>query len=163
PGFLLPALGEGMDRQKHRRRPAGEALVDHAIDGAMVGFVVKAPTPLPFVIVKAVVRWDHGTVREAHNEGGIVRTAVGIDEQPGVTCQDSGHAKRGGEAARDFRGSDVVGDVALKLLRREPQAAVGGWNSIASMVAKQDEARIDPPPPDAIAVVLLQADGLRPR
>src|SRR5262249_28717072 len=37
------------------------------------------------------------------------------------------------------------------------------WNSIASMVAKQDEARIDPPRQDAIAVVFLSADGSRQR
>src|SRR5262249_14777091 len=65
--------------------------------------------------------------------------------------------------ARDLRGPDVVGDVACELLRREPQASVGGWKSIAGMVAKQDEACIGAPRQDAIAVVFLGADGWRKR
>ena len=133
-----------------------------AVDGAVIGRVVEAGAALALGVVEAAVARDHRPVREAHDEGGVVGAAVGVDQQARIARQQRGRTERGGEASRHLRGADVVGDVALELLRRQSQGAVGRRNGIAGMVAEQDQAGVRTAFQDAVAVVLLRADTRAP-
>src|SRR5204863_8267345 len=81
----------------------------------------------------------------------------------GVARQHRGYVQCSGEAFRDLRCTDVIGDVPFELLGRQPQGAVAWRDSVAGMVTEQDQAGVRTTFQDAVAVVLLSADAARPR
>ncbi len=124
PRHHLPALGEGMDRQQDRRRPAGKAGVDDAIDGAVVGVVAEAGAPLALGLVEVAIAGDHRPVGEAHDLRRVVAASVRVDQQARVARQHGRHVERRRQVPRHLPGADVIGDVPLELVGGQAQRPV---------------------------------------
>ena len=149
-----------MDRQQAGGDAAGEATIDDGVDGAMVGLVIEAHALVALARVEPAVARNDGAIREAHDKRGIVGATVRVDQQPRVACHHRRGTQRRGERPRHLRRADVVGDMAPELLRRQAQRAVARWQSIAGMVAQQNQAGVGAAWQDAIAVVVLGADAV---
>jgi hypothetical protein len=97
--------------------------------------------------VDAAVAGHDGAVVEAHDEGGVVLAAVGVDDEAREARQDRGRAEPLGEMPRDPARPDVVGDVALHVGGREAEVEPGpsrleaGRHAVRGVVAEQEDRR----------------------
>jgi len=148
-----------MDGQKGRCHAGGQALIDHAADRPVVGPIVKIDAPCPLLSIDAAVAGYHGAIRQAHDQGRIVLTAIGIDEQPRVAREHGRHAKRGRKRARDGSRADVVADVTPELSGRQTERAELWWQGVAGVIAEYDQTGIGASIEHAIGIRLLGANA----
>ena len=141
---VLPAVGEAVDRQQHRRHAGGDATLDQAIDAQVIGFVVLPHAPLALGAVEMTVARHHRAVGDAHDERRIVEAAIGIDQQTREARENRGRVQHLGDAPRHCRGADIVGDMALELVGRQPECSVLARNCVNGVIAHQQQAGVAP-------------------
>ena len=124
----------------------------------MIGRIIEADAFVALRFVEAAIARDHGAIRQAHDQRGVVAAAVRIDQQPRITGHQRRHGEPLREHARERRGADVVGDVARHLRLGKPERAVARGKGVASVIAQDHEAGIGPAGEYRVALVLLGAD-----
>src|SRR5262249_52094706 len=101
--------------------------------------------PFAFPIVNEGVARNDGAIREPHDQRRIVGTAVGIDQQP----RKAGHKCRTAEfrrkTARYRLDPDIIGDMALKLLRRQSERGILRRQRISGMIGNEDDSPLQIP------------------
>lgn len=157
----LPALRKGVDGKQRRCYARSQAPIDDARDCLVVGTIIKIDAVGSFAGVEAAIARYHRPVGQPHNQGRIVGSAVGIDQQPRVARQHGRHAKRGRKRTGDRGGSDIIGDVPAKLFARQAEGPVPRWQGVVCMIAQDDQASIGAPGKHAIAVRLLGRNAER--
>jgi hypothetical protein len=108
-------------------------------DGGVVGPVKACNAALALGLVDPAVPRNHRPVRQAHDEGGVIHAAVGIDQQARVAGQNRRRPQPGREAQHHRARADVVGDVAFELFGRQTEVAVLGRQRIRGMVAEDEQ------------------------
>ena len=63
-------------------------------------------------------------VRQFHHQCRIIRSAIEINQQTGISCQHGPARQSLCQPFRDFRSSNVIGDVAREFFFCQPQCAI---------------------------------------
>ena len=84
---------------------------------------------------------DDIAVRKPHDECWIVGAAIRIDEEPRKSRKNGRGAKNLGETAGDPGGANIIGDMTGELLLAQTKRAIGFWQRVRRVVAKEEDAR----------------------
>ena len=87
------------------------------------------------------VSGDYIAIRKAHDEGWIVDAAIGIDEEARKPRQNCRSAEARCEAAGDPGRANIVGDVTVELFPGKTERAIGYWQRVDRVIAKEEDAR----------------------
>ena len=131
--------------EQQGRQAAPKDRFDHLCAGAAIGPPVGFDSPGDFVGADAGVAGNERAVRDAHDEGGVVLAAIGVDEQAGEQRQRRRGAGQRREPSRHLLGANVIGDMALERIGRQAEVAIGRRQRVARMVAEQDQALVRRP------------------
>ena len=105
----------------------------------MIGLVEAVDAKGDLVLVQADIARNDKPVGDLHDQRGIVEPTIGIDQKARELRDDSRRPKQGGQAFGDPGDAEVVGDVAVKILRPQPETAVSLRDRILGVIADEEE------------------------
>jgi hypothetical protein len=131
-----------MHRDHRRHRAARAHRVELGDDRRVVGGVERARARLARGSIEAAIGGDRRAVGDLRREIRIVRAPVAVGDQTRVARQHQRRGERGGEPARDVRGADVPGDVAVELGDGEAEIAERTRHQPAGVVADHEHVAV---------------------
>ncbi|CAD5250808.1 hypothetical protein BOSE21B_10830 [Bosea sp. 21B] len=140
PWHALPERREGVQRDDRRRVAGSDRRLDRGVDRGVIGRVIaRDPFGDPGFVDPGIARHDRA-VGDPHHQSRIVAAAIGIDQQAREIAEHGRSAQRLRHRPRHLGRSDIVGDVAFELLRRQAEQVQLRRDRIGRMVAKQQDA-----------------------
>ena len=117
-----------------------EHCIDRRGDRGAVGLPIMRAAIFDLRGVDLHISGDYIAVRKPHDESWIVGTAIGIDEEARKPRQNCGRPKNTGQMARDPGGTNIVGDVTAELFLGQAEGAIGFWQRVRRVIAKEEDA-----------------------
>ena len=129
-----------MHRDDDRRLAESDRRLDLTLDRLMVGPVIMLDPGLDLLMLEADIPRHDEPVGDLHDERRVVEAAIGVDQEARELGEDRRRAERLGQTLRHGGGAEIVGDMAVQILRFEAQRAVGLGDGVLGVVAEDKEA-----------------------
>ena len=84
---------------------------------------------------------------------GSSKAAIGVDQEPREPGEQRRRAEEERESFRHARRPEVVGDMAVEVLGKQPEGAASLWDRVLGVVAEDEEAKARVPFDAAIGLV----------
>ena len=114
---------------------------DHRGDRGAVGLPIMRVAIFDLFGANSCVSGDYIAVREPHDECWIVGAAIGIDEEARKPRQNCRSAETASETAGDPGRANIVGDVTVELFSGQTERAIGFWQRVGRVIAKEEDTR----------------------
>ena len=119
----------------------------------MIGQVVALDAVRDLGLVDTGIAGHDQPVGDLHDERGVVEAAIGVDQEPREPGEQRRHAEEEREPFRHARRPEVVGDMAVEVMGKQPEGAVSLWDRVLGVVAEDEEAKARVPLDAAIGLV----------
>ena len=129
-----------MHRDDDRRLAESDHRLDLTLDRLVVGPVIMLDPGLDLLRPEADIPRHDEPVGDLHDERRVVEAAIGVDQEAREAGEDRRRAERLGQTLRHGCGAEIVGDMAVQILRFEAQRAVGLGDRVLGVVAEDQEA-----------------------
>ena len=117
-----------------------DGRLDRPLDRLMIGLVIAGDSVVNLRRREADIARHDQPVGDLHQQRGVVEAAIGVDQQPREAGQDRRRPEQLGQPFGHGGGAEVVGDVAVKVLRLQAQRAIGLGNRVLGVIAEDEEA-----------------------